>query len=153
MTLVFVATHGRYSNYRVDAIFSTRAKAKEFIYEASKDDYDAADITEWTLDGEQDKKWRALWLCHLDAESGDVVEEHTSEMIESCTARTVPAWNNIYFKGHRGLSQDERAIEAHGASYVSSSHARKLAAEVRQAWLRAGKPIERYSWAPAEEKT
>jgi len=152
-TYVFVVSSGCYSDYSIDAIFSTRAQAEEFIREAPKGDYEAVDINEWELDAEQYKKWRTMWICRLDAENGDVAEEHMSAHIEPCTSRTWPHFNQIRFRGNQSkLLPEERYIEAFGSSFVGAEHARKLAAEVRQAWLRAGKPMERYSWSLTKEE-
>lgn len=49
---VYLVTSGCYSDYRLDAIFSTREKAQKYINIRKREEnyWDPNDIEEWTLD-------------------------------------------------------------------------------------------------------
>jgi hypothetical protein len=50
MNKVFVVTSGSYSDYRIDAIFTTRELAQSFIDDFKAHDWRQMDIEEWDLD-------------------------------------------------------------------------------------------------------
>lgn len=56
MSKVYIVTSGEYSDYHIDACFSTKQKAQEFIENAEKIEkfWDVPRIEEWDLDGDID---------------------------------------------------------------------------------------------------
>lgn len=47
---VYIVTDGQYSDYRIQAVFSTKALAKEYLAEYNKDPGHHGDIEPWDLD-------------------------------------------------------------------------------------------------------
>ena len=56
MSKVYIVTSGEYSDYHIDACFSTKQKAQEYIKNAEKTEkfWDEPSIEEWDLDGSVD---------------------------------------------------------------------------------------------------
>lgn len=56
MSKVYIVTEGEYSDYRIEACFSTKEKAQEFVKNAKKleSKYYHPDIEEWDLDEQND---------------------------------------------------------------------------------------------------
>lgn len=56
LSKVYIVTSGEYSDYHIDACFSTKQKAQEFIRNAEKTEelWDRPRIEEWDLDGSVD---------------------------------------------------------------------------------------------------
>lgn len=56
MSKVYIVTSGEYSDYQIDACFSTKQKAKEFIKNAkeTKEFWSEPRLEEWDLDGSVD---------------------------------------------------------------------------------------------------
>ena len=56
MSKVYIVTSGEYSDYHIDACFSTKQKAQEFIKNAkkTKEFWDEPSIEKWDLDGGND---------------------------------------------------------------------------------------------------
>jgi hypothetical protein len=145
MTIVYVVTSGAYSEYGINAMFSTKSAAQEYIDKAKKirekdgDDYNVgnvcwagdASIEEWPLDGESAAKITRSWSVGMLLDDGSVKEgPYERQTFESPKKSfvdqfdvPVPAYN------------DRPIVRV--VSYKSPDHALKLAAEKRQEWLRA----------------
>lgn len=147
MDKVFVVTSGCYSDYGINAIFSTRKAAQEYIDKAralhAEDDgeycignvYWAADanIEEWPLDSESHAKKFDFWTAGMLLDDGAVVEParkgtefgHPKSKVEQCGV-FVPRYN------------DRPIVRVR--SVKSADHAMKMAVEARQGWLRENGP-------------
>lgn len=120
--MIYVVTAGRYSDYHIEAVFTTRDAADEFAAKVSNqpgvedvrvEPYEADSCTEYG--------WGPVYQVAINRHSGD--EEWRIE--------------GAY------LRHPQRAVERQGYdgcividSPVSYEHALKIAAEHRQAWLR-----------------
>lgn len=141
-TIVFLVTSGSYSDYRIDAIFSTRKLADQFIKTKtnSPEDEDGDrsyysdfnNIQEWTIDDLANARWRKTWSAGILLDTGEIKELSRSNGEEFTTNKQ---------RGH--IYQEAVAVPAYGhrlvtrtVSYVSAGHAEKLAIEARQNWLR-----------------
>jgi len=122
--LVYVVTTGCYSDYGIEAIFSSKEKAKELLERLERAEEDYPNIEEWTLDS--------------------IREEHQKDAIEvnTCSLR-LSTGNLLYSSTYKlfnptkeGYEIAERIDRVDGVSYKSIEHAQKLAVEGRQAWLR-----------------
>lgn len=124
MTKVFLVTHENYSDNHVKAVFSTKKIAAAYRREGKFDN-----IEEYELDGEAGYIVRVVYRWRIDAKTGEMAQGYGDEEMASPTERgTVtqhqPKNGNIFFVAN---------------SYESPEHARKLAVEARQAWLRENK--------------
>lgn len=131
MSKVFVVTHGAYSDYCIDAIFSTKEKAEEYVVKYNEtNSYDKGEITEWDLDEMENAELiTQTWSCRINLNTGDITHEKPNE------------YKLVVKQGERGDTSTDKAIpgfDVHGmaTSYISAEHARKLAVELRQKWLR-----------------
>lgn len=122
---VWIVTSGVYSGYRIEAVFPSRAEAAKFVaalvgterQEASRQ------IERWEF-GKQPKMSR-IFRCELDAASGKLRSEWSYTQ-----------WNFDANFVDRVPSASAGKAGAFGTSDKSAEHARKLAAEARQKWLR-----------------
>lgn len=129
---VYVVTSGEYSGYRIEGVFSTRAKAQEYKNRqaASLDGgwTRLNDIEVWEVDQEVAAVDHSQWHVGIMLDDGSVKERQNKSRRfgipkdEVYTHAKVPAY------GGRGIV---RAV-----SITSAAHAMKLAVEARQAWLR-----------------
>lgn len=114
---LYAVSEGEYSDYRIRAIFSTRTKAQAFIQRGGGDD-----VEEYVLDEMEGWGKRRRYRCKIRLDSGAVVQEWDYEALAPLHARS------------------EKSQQSNGeilaTSLVSPEHARKLAAEARQAHLR-----------------
>lgn len=124
MTEVYVVTQGDYSDYRIRAIFSRRETADAYVAEIKRNRYeDGAEVEVWPLDTQAGARMAPTWYVTIDLESGDVTgprEDRPSMVVDRQAFEPI-------FHGRRTASV---------RSSVSGEHALKLAAEVRQRWLR-----------------
>lgn len=119
--LVFVVTQGCYSDYHIEAIFSKFDYAKAF-----KDNLphsSDASIEEWDLDEKAGFTERVLYNCSMNKKTGEIETEWPFKEMASPRARA-GNYHDIYKDTIRT------------SSFVSQKHARKLAVEARQKWLR-----------------
>jgi hypothetical protein len=117
MKTAYVITSGSYSDYGISGVFSTKEKAEEFVSNNQCDDYD---IEEWSINELEGQTHKTVWTCHLNKETGDV--EFANEFKILCDKRYTAS--EVYKEFIKGESS------------VSAEHARKLAVEKRQEWLR-----------------
>jgi CRP-like cAMP-binding protein len=120
MSTIYIVTSGEYSSYRIDAVFSTKKLAEDFVARNGKF-VSSADIEEWKLDDLQDASYVEVWHCVIDHD-GDLVSRGSITM---------------FTKPFRGRSREYGQQGFYGESTVSAEHAQKLAAEERQKALRS----------------
>lgn len=124
MRTVWLVGSGEYSDYGIEAIFSTKEKADAAVAEnRSRKTYSQwHDPVEFVLDAETGSKWfDPTYSCHMNLESGEIIEERV--------------YQNPSFMHKRGNADDIGGyVWSH--SPISAAHARKLAVEFRQKWLR-----------------
>jgi hypothetical protein len=125
MKTIFIVTSGEYSDYCIEAVFSRESDAKKYAREKNRVKYtDACQIEPWSVDERAGWVPRTEYICRIGLETGDILNE------TEWSATMAP-------KGKRSggpamLSSDSASV----TSYVSPDHARKLAVEARQKWLR-----------------
>lgn len=69
MEKVYIVTSGEYSDYHIDAVFSTIEKAKEYV-DAYGSDYR---IEEYPVDDAEVKKNESIWLVSVSWKTGEVI--------------------------------------------------------------------------------
>lgn len=115
--MVYLVTDGDYSDYHIKAIFSTRELAEAYKAKRAPDGY----IEEYELDTASSEVLRTCYACHIWIEDGSIREWSFQEWaLPTTRARNVAIGS----------------VGASAYSYVSPKHARKLAIEARQAYLR-----------------
>lgn len=128
---VYVVTSGSYSGYGIEAIYSTLERAEAHPHADCGDDLR---IEEYVLDQFPDTgpSRRTWWSCRIDLETGEVTRELAGEYpVATFHARSGDTeWHSVYENARH------RDVAATATSYVSADHARKLAIEARQGWLR-----------------
>lgn len=156
---VYLVSSGEYSDYGIDAIFSTRELAERYLAGNEKyDKYDLYVIEEWELDEHQHEALRPIWIVWigLSKDSGKITSESRDVEVAPLNAHVPPeqdvsnASEKIEHVAY-GLTRDlygnyrrstpittlEWRENYSVRSYVSAEHARKLAVEAYQAYLRA----------------
>jgi hypothetical protein len=128
MSTIYVVTSGSYSDYHTDALFSTKEKAQAWIDIASYGKGGDYQIEEWPLDEQVGVVWRTLHTATIYLDDGKIEDGHSNEVLAQPEVRTNPA---SHFPGNQRYREGCRV-----QSYVSQEHARKLAVEFRQEWLR-----------------
>ncbi len=119
--IVYVVTSGEYSDYRINAVFSTKAWAQIYVdkHNAQTSYHDNANIEEWTVDEMQQAKERLMYGVQINIVDGSLVREWT--FTEFAAPRGGTQWNN------------GTIVTAHAPI---KALALKRAAEHRQAYLR-----------------
>ena len=119
---VFVVTSGIYSDYSINAIFSTKELAEENCNKFNNDtnSYEHRSVEEWDVDFEKDFDWNFQYQCMINVKTGDFFNEYESRKYDSWTDKPFSVCNS----GLRVFS------------HKNAEHARKLAMEARQAYLR-----------------
>jgi hypothetical protein len=145
MATIYVVTSGSYSDYGINAMFSTRELAQEYIdkaiaaKDADGEEYNVsgvywagdAQIEEWSLDEQRDAAVTTKWRVGMLLDDGSVPEgPYEQKEFESVSKESVVEQYdaNVPCYSNRPIV---RVI-----SYKSAEHALKLAAEQRQKWLR-----------------
>lgn len=72
MEKVYIVTSGEYSDYTIEAVFSTREKAEEYV-DACGSDYR---IEEYPVDDTPVEKKESIWLVFIDWKTGEVMSAH-----------------------------------------------------------------------------
>lgn len=81
---IYIVTHGEYSDYEIDAVFTTEEKAVDYV-EQHGTDYK---IEEYDLDEAVEKK-KQLWYIEFWVEDGELLEAHPTsrnrnEVVDTC---------------------------------------------------------------------
>ena len=127
MATVYIVTSGSYSDYSIDAVFSTRGLADAYVEELRKAKGDAPDVEEWPLDEQAGAIAATIYGVRIFLTSGNV--EHRWQYRRMVQPNDRVVGDPCSFK--RAL---DVLVEAHSA--VSPEHALKVAAEKRQEILR-----------------
>lgn len=136
--IIYIVTQGEYSDYHIEAVFSTRALADKFIGNAPDGEYE---ISAWEIDAERKpRRWGKEWACYLRLD-GSVVDEivnaidctNDKDSLDRCEGRP--------YAMPEGEPLSKDAAYFRGISPISAAHALKLAAEARQKWLRENPTI------------
>ena len=121
---VYVVTAGEYSDYEIWGIFSTLEKARDFVaaMRTKNPRFDPCSIQEWEVDTILDRTGVSGWEVCLDTNTGNTIYAGHDEGQDNSTI----------------ASEQTRCHpdQVTGFSVHSLEHARKLAVEARQKWLR-----------------
>lgn len=131
---IYIVTQGEYSDYHIKAVFLDEQAAKDFVAICG------GDIEDWQVGVPENAVYATIHCCQLWADDGSLrYETHPTYDYKQWVLRDVGLWrvNRAWNSREQG-----QAIQVYAQSTVSLEHARKLAAEGRQEWLRAGKPRE-----------
>lgn len=127
MKTVYLVTSGSYSNYGIEAAFSTRELAQKYIDATSSSDrWDAAEIEEWDLDDNAEKLIAGFkfYFGRIN-ESGDITE------LEECHSR----YSNNEVPGFDAANSMYSSMMA-----KDKEHARKILGERHAVVKAAGWP-------------
>lgn len=99
---IYIVTSGCYSDYRIEAVFTTQDKANDYVQQHGAD----CDIEEYELDGEvvkEEKSWRVAFYLDKDFN----LEKHTQDAYvcstldykykDTCHVAIYPTMNVINF--------------------------------------------------------
>jgi hypothetical protein len=130
---VIVLTSGEYSAYQIHGVFSSEEKAKEYasLLTQGEDGPGSFSHEEYEVDAPLSESWQTVYGCSLDID-GNLHKEWTKREL------LPPAWTEM-------KPFNQSSTEFVSSSTVSAEHAMKLAAEVRQSWLREV-PNARFCW-------
>lgn len=128
---IYIVTQGEYSDYRIVAVFLTRADAERYTGGGvGTEEYGAPNIEEWEVGPPDPTKWWQRVYYHSLRPNGDNYhvsmswEEVRREYTKVTTAPDMDKWGK--FPWQHCATAD---------STVSAEHAKKLAVEARQAWI------------------
>lgn len=127
MALIYLVTSGQYSDYGVDAVFSTREAAVAFAAEVREPSYEARVVEVYTLDDPTGatSSHRRPWRVQLYYATGDAIEAKAEQhwYLDETVDEEDKAWvgPNTYFDGPNGPTRfvvtvmaetEEQAIKA-----------------------------------------
>lgn len=128
--IVYVVTEGCYSNYHIAAIFSSRWKADAYLAEVISVSNDDASIEEWELDEKSGYYACDSWIADITISTGEIKSSRWRKELAAPHVRA------------KEITCIEAGTILSAISFVSEEHARKLAVEARQAWIREhGTPL------------
>lgn len=117
-------TEGHYSSHRIVGVFSSEAKAREYVALMKNDpEGDSGDFefNEYPIDTQLAEEWRSVYSCQIDADGNVINTREDRALVE------VGFFEN---PSHQSSSR------FYARSSISPEHAMKLCAEQRQDWLR-----------------
>lgn len=129
---IYIVTSGVYSDYCIDAVFSTEEKAEEYIQQHGN----GFNIEEYELDTNVEKKTQ-LWLITFKEDGGDVgasVQNYNNESrVDTCFIS--PSWrgNDIYIFFYVNADSMDRAIKIARERYAAVKSNEYI-------WLRLSQP-------------
>jgi hypothetical protein len=124
MTKVYVVTKGKFSDYRIVAVFSTREGAENM--RAGPCDPNV-EVQEWELDALAKHEWGMNWYADIRLGDGLVRQRYEVEGFRHPTETDVN-FHSVFANAPPSLIQVR--------SPISAEHAVKVAVEKRQEWLR-----------------
>lgn len=130
---VFIVTTGDYSEYSIRAAFSTKELAEAYLEELLRAEHGYGSIEEWPLNSDLPERAVFVWSVALNLETGEWIRDGGDGGVELRRAG---------FRGCRSFRANKWQKAVMGQSVVSAEHARKLAVEGRQEWLRRDSPDE-----------
>lgn len=120
---VYIVSDGEYSDYAIQGIFST-----EVVANAYKDAcHPLGQVEAWDVDERAGASLRPCWKVMIQIDDGSVIETWSTQTEALGTERG---------GAFRFQAIGRCPVRVSALSYVSASHALKLAVEERQAWLR-----------------
>ncbi len=131
MDKVWIVTSGEYSDYGIEAVFSSEEEADRFI--KGQKYSDRFESVEWSLMNLDEYEVKTVYSCSITLRSGEIydhddrdewIQKNKRSQVEKYDASTENAERRSGWK-HLGA-----------VSYVSRDHAHKLAVELRQHWIR-----------------
>ncbi len=126
---IYVVTGGSYSDYHIEAVFTTKELAEAFVngHDKEKNAYgndSDIEIEEWDADVSPKGFFQKVWQVWLDIKTGNMSNVPTFEF------EVKPRdYSDAHLNGADGI---------YAESVVSADHAIKIAAEERQRLLREG---------------
>ena len=142
---VYVVTSGQYSDYGIDAIFSTLDKANEYVAFCRKVGQDTNDVDEREVDEPHDRMHHQYWIATVHLPSSDIWDgkvslgrkrrvkgQNVGPFFRAGTPERSEHEYDLPNQQNRKWFEDRMEVQ----SFVSQEHARKLAAEARQLFLR-----------------
>ena len=132
---IYVVTEGEYSDYHIDAVFSTKEKAVEYIGQHGTD----YSIEEYDLDEEVVKEER-LWRVEFDIENGKLVTSYPTtyqveENRDTCIVSEYLASKRRYITFFVDADTVDRAIKIASERYASVKANEYI-------WIRLTRPYE-----------
>lgn len=132
---IYIVTSGEYSEYHIDAVFSTKEKAEEYIQQHGN----GFDIEEYELDQEVEKKTQ-LWLITLNEEGGEagaeVTQNHNNEnIVDTCFISQPWRGDDIYISFYVDADSMDRAIKIARERYAAIKSNEYI-------WLRLSRPYD-----------
>ncbi len=129
---VIVLTSGEYSDYGISGVFSSMAKAEAYVMTMQKGEggLTGYNFEEYEADECSAESWQSIFACAIDVD-GNLIRESTEEKL------VMPDYSEV-----RDFLRSSTEFRAE--SSISADHARKLAAENRQSWLREVKNAKFY---------
>lgn len=117
---IFIVTSGEYSDYHIDAVFSTKEKAEEYIQQNGN----GCDFEEYELDQEVEKKTQ-LWLITFNKEGEEMgavpqnPQYHNNEnKVDTCCIS--PSWRvENYISFYVNSDSMDRAIKIARERYAA----------------------------------
>ena len=131
--IAYVVTSGCYSDYHIDAVFSTKELAESYVAECDSCSYsDGADVEEFVIDEESTRRAVDKWLGEIECGTGSIgaiVKQRHFNYHDDRSGVGSP--HDRY-----STKSSERVRIISGHSWVSEDHCRQILTEARQAWLR-----------------
>jgi hypothetical protein len=123
MTKVYVLTKGKFSDYRIVAVFSTRKGAENMRAGPCNP---SVEVQEWELDALADHEWGMNWYVDVMLSDGLVRQRYEEEGFRHPTETDVRFYS-VSAHAPPGIIQVR--------SPLSAEHAMKVAVKKRQEWL------------------
>lgn len=124
---VYLVSRGTYSDYEILGVFSTNARAQEYIDNRARADRGGGcGIKTYVLDEGLKERLYMVWSTSIELSTGALISRGTTAL--------TPRQRWGLPKSETYLDGEARVVTAR--SHKSAAHALKLAVEVRQAWLR-----------------
>jgi hypothetical protein len=134
MTVAYIVTRGCYSDYSISSVFSSESLAQAYIDKhLSKADYQ---IETYNVDEDKDVVMQTFWEYEIEADSGNYYKRYKADT-ESMRMNGEKALCNP-FRSRSSTRRRYGVIVISSQSTVSFEHAKKVAAEARQCYLRTG---------------
>lgn len=146
MTVYMVAS-GSYSDYQIEALFSTQEKADAFVERVDPNGGNMS-VQEMILDERQEDAPREVWHAYVRCYDGSVDKQYMRIEVVPPRFSEPGRWPGGDFDVKQ-IRKWPGSYCCTGASAVSAEHALKLAIEERQAWLREKTEHLEFSQVPA----
>ena len=134
---IYIVTSGEYSEYEINAVFSTKEKAVEYVEQHGT----YYDIEEYDLDKEVEKKTQ-LWIIEFCIENGELCKATPTSYNRNKVLDTCSVFDNL---DYRGTMQYIRLyIDADSMDRaVKIARERFVAVKANEyVWLRLTRPYE-----------